>query len=291
MTLIRCILSFLVIVSGVVDAAICYNPDRSTTDNVPCNIDAGNSTCCAKGASCLSNNLCLDPTFRGQDGLSINNKYYRGACTDKTWNSTACAPICKTKLPGFGEGVVYCGSGEYCCQEDASNCCDSNSAKKFNLGEPKIFNIAGNQVVGTAVSVPSATSSGSRTSSSTSSSSPSPTNDSGASSTTSDQDPPNNSKGKTLALSLGIGLSLGILLIAITIGAFWWIKRLQRRQKETQIEMKAQLKEQELRFDNMEHALRQAYFDGRQFELPSREEVSHEVGDRGEKTTYRHEVE
>ena len=72
-------------------AQTCYFPDQETVakDYTPCNSsaidDVGGTTCCAGGASCLSNNLC----YLIWD-MSIN----MGACTDRTWNSPGCFQGC-----------------------------------------------------------------------------------------------------------------------------------------------------------------------------------------------------
>ncbi|OMP89283.1 hypothetical protein BK809_0006004 [Diplodia seriata] len=62
----------------------CYYPDKSTSDDTPCDSTAEYSACCGSGATCMANGLCL------ADGL-----FSRGSCTDQTWKSDACAQQCQ----------------------------------------------------------------------------------------------------------------------------------------------------------------------------------------------------
>ena len=52
---------------------------------VPCDPSARHSACCALGESCTENGLC----YSGSGGI------YRGACTDSTWQDSACAKVCR----------------------------------------------------------------------------------------------------------------------------------------------------------------------------------------------------
>ena len=62
----------------------CYFPNASPSTDIPCG-SSGASSCCGSSEFCMDNGLC----FGG--GLVS-----RGSCTDKTWNSEACAGYCKT---------------------------------------------------------------------------------------------------------------------------------------------------------------------------------------------------
>src|SRR6266536_6000704 len=64
------------------------NPDPSTgaPDDHPCNPDADASVCCGTGWTCLSDGVCKI----NEEGTDF---YYRGTCTDFSWNSQSC--------PGF----------------------------------------------------------------------------------------------------------------------------------------------------------------------------------------------
>jgi hypothetical protein len=72
--------------------ATCYYPDDSVTpEDVSCRY-TGNSSCCSIGWICLSNGLCQNPspTINDHGG----GKYYRGSCTDPTFDSPNCAAVC-----------------------------------------------------------------------------------------------------------------------------------------------------------------------------------------------------
>lgn len=71
-----------------VTSAACYQPDGTILqDDTACNPNAEQSYCCATGWSCLSDGICLI----NQSG---SNFYYRGTCTDKSWDSQKCPQFC-----------------------------------------------------------------------------------------------------------------------------------------------------------------------------------------------------
>lgn len=87
--------SLLLLAAGIARTTAqrnCWFPDGNTeTIDVPCNTNADESACCGPTAFCLSNGLCLD-----------SGVVSRGSCTDRTWNSSACAQQCtdgKTATP------------------------------------------------------------------------------------------------------------------------------------------------------------------------------------------------
>ena len=70
--------------------ATCYYPDKSrATAYEACNStlagpDGVGSACCASGDICTTGGFCLNGDYYP----------YRGACTDRSWNSNSCASEC-----------------------------------------------------------------------------------------------------------------------------------------------------------------------------------------------------
>ena len=70
--------------------ATCYFPDKSiATGYELCNStlagpNGSGSACCATGDICTTGGFCLNDMYYP----------YRGACTDKSWNSESCATEC-----------------------------------------------------------------------------------------------------------------------------------------------------------------------------------------------------
>src|ERR1700712_3184783 len=87
------LLSIALYAYSALAASICYMPNglvNTQNSDKPCNASAPVSACCGDTASCLSNGMCkLEATE--DTGIS----YARGTCTDKTWNSPACPPMCQ----------------------------------------------------------------------------------------------------------------------------------------------------------------------------------------------------
>ena len=59
-------------------SALCYYPNGTASDDVPCNEGAGDTFCCGISYACLSNKLCY-----GTIG-SASAHFGRGSCSDKT---------------------------------------------------------------------------------------------------------------------------------------------------------------------------------------------------------------
>ena len=70
--------------------ATCYFPDKSIASGFElCNStlvgpNGGESACCTAGDICTTGGFCLNDMYYP----------YRGACTDKSWNSDNCASEC-----------------------------------------------------------------------------------------------------------------------------------------------------------------------------------------------------
>lgn len=75
----------------LVNGSACYMADGSTTGYgntgyplVPCDATAPNSACCAVTDDCLDTGICL----------SGQGYFYRGGCTDASWQTPECAAVC-----------------------------------------------------------------------------------------------------------------------------------------------------------------------------------------------------
>lgn len=74
-------------------ATLCYNPDGSVSNDVPCNSTASVSVCCTQGFICTANMLCQPQGW--YDNTTGNPlQLIRGTCTDKSWSSNKCPGYC-----------------------------------------------------------------------------------------------------------------------------------------------------------------------------------------------------
>ena len=75
-----------------IGAQTCYQPDGTEDpgDN-PCRAPSSTqaSACCGRSDLCLDNSLCLSQTG------TINGGFWRGTCTDRTWQSVECPRYCQ----------------------------------------------------------------------------------------------------------------------------------------------------------------------------------------------------
>jgi hypothetical protein len=69
----------------------CYFPSGGLTGGAACFPDQENSRCCGYGWTCMSNGLCKVSQANLQN---FKLQYYRGSCTDKTWDSPSCPHVC-----------------------------------------------------------------------------------------------------------------------------------------------------------------------------------------------------
>lgn len=211
----------------------CFTPDGSASTDLSCSSDASQpSICCRKGYSCTTSNFCIDSAnIDPSTGLSASSIYIRGTCTDKTWGSPECGTHCLAGVPNGGELVVDCGGGTYCCTNSTglgpvgAGCCRNDTIAKFDAGVPSVFAVAG-EPGSSSLSAPSSTPT-----------TPSPNESEGLSSSPTSisaaTNSPNNgqadSKNNSNRVAIGVGVSLGLLLVAVTAGAIWWIRKLNRR--------------------------------------------------------------
>ena len=108
-------------------AQTCYNPDGSVLDATtysPCFPSLGTTHCCALGATCLSNGLCLSKW-----DTSLNT----GGCTDSAWADPACFLKCAADKLGEISTLYRCNNYHWCCSAggNTTSCCDDPQAKLF----------------------------------------------------------------------------------------------------------------------------------------------------------------
>ncbi|KAF2182080.1 hypothetical protein K469DRAFT_691683 [Zopfia rhizophila CBS 207.26] len=81
------------------------------------------------GDQYLSNGLCYYP---GGEYM------FRGACTDKLWQSSSYFQHCKGgDMDNSYDELVSCGGDRYCCYSDGSTCCNDGS-KVFTVGSASV---------------------------------------------------------------------------------------------------------------------------------------------------------
>ncbi|KAK2797824.1 hypothetical protein FQN50_009068 [Emmonsiellopsis sp. PD_5] len=197
-------------------ATICYTPDGSISNDMPCNPAAEVSVCCEDTFVCTENKLCQPMDwYNGTDGDPL--QLIRGTCTDKTWESPECPGRCIAESPGGGEWVMRCGSGseEYCCSD--ASCC-KNGGKRYNLGNSSMSAIAGQQVLTTTQSSRPTSTSTSMSITTSTLTDPTPTaletdgTSPGAST---------NSHSKTIAIGVGVGAGCGVVILGCLLFLFW----------------------------------------------------------------------
>ncbi|KAI1620716.1 hypothetical protein EDD37DRAFT_167713 [Exophiala viscosa] len=122
------VLSIVFLLAPRVAWATCYwqnstlAPDSQYSiaqDDTACFPDQDNSPCCGTGWTCMSDGVC----YIEQEGESF---YYRGTCTDRTWDSQQCPGWCfaesEWKHPTASTG--NCGLSE----ADLTSTADSNTS-------------------------------------------------------------------------------------------------------------------------------------------------------------------
>ena len=90
------VLSLVLLLAPQLASATCYwqnstlapdDPYSIAPDDTACFPDQDNSPCCGTGWTCLSDGVC----FIREDETDF---YYRGTCTDRTWDSQQCPGWC-----------------------------------------------------------------------------------------------------------------------------------------------------------------------------------------------------
>ncbi|KAL8945883.1 MAG: hypothetical protein Q9222_007642 [Ikaeria aurantiellina] len=231
----RGILPFILLSAFISTAsADCFYPngtDRNegtdvtpgTEAYVPCNQVNPFSMCCRYGGDdCLPNGLCQGYASDGSKPV------WRESCTDPTWTSPYCLRLCVTGEDAKGldrnsndETVHQCPDGSYCCGQYNTTCCDAGDGQWIVNGQATRIN-------------PNATttssSSASTTSSSTSSTS---TTTITAAAGQGNLSASSNSGSGTPTGAIAGGVVGGIAVIAIGIGAIWYLRRRSKKSNQS----------------------------------------------------------
>ncbi|KAF6836219.1 hypothetical protein CMUS01_05476 [Colletotrichum musicola] len=121
----------------------CYAPNGDIADNstyIPCNKLGINqvgyfSSCCALDGDVEEQDVC------SSSALCINRqgKPMRGFCTDMTWKSNACVPVCMDEESGGSSSnssfLTPCndGTATYCCGDSNTTCCGTDKAFSISV--------------------------------------------------------------------------------------------------------------------------------------------------------------
>ncbi|KAE8381874.1 hypothetical protein BDV26DRAFT_254789 [Aspergillus bertholletiae] len=202
-------------------ATLCYTPDGTISNDVPCNTTASVSVCCQEGFICTSNLLCQPQGWwDGTDGNPL--QFIRGTCTDKSWSSPLCPGRCVAESVSGGEWVMRCGNttSNYCCSAD--DCCSNKSFSQLSLDEPTVTATAG--VVPSTTVHAATTTSASTTSSGSTTRSPTQT-----ASSSSSAGGVSSSHSKTIGIGVGVGVGCGVVMLGL-LGGFLFMRRRKVRQ-------------------------------------------------------------
>ncbi|KAL9043689.1 MAG: hypothetical protein Q9214_003133 [Letrouitia sp. 1 TL-2023] len=191
--------------------------------------------CCATfrqaADQCLKSGLCSN-TATGP------NLTWRESCTDPTWKSPSCVKLCDTGIDENGsdrhEGdtmVLPCDDGSYCCNHNATDCCDQKKGVWILNGTTTDVNPATIQTSTSSFSTPIFS-----TSSSSSAGNP-PTLLPQTSSGETSKPVPSSSPSSGAYAGIGVG-AFALLVIALGLAIFFTRKRKRQRNM-------AQLAEQE----------------------------------------------
>jgi hypothetical protein len=227
-------------------------PSSIAPDDTACFPDQTNSPCCGTGWTCLSDGVC----YIEQDG---NPFYYRGTCTDRTWNSQQCPGWCFAQNSNTSIPLAKCteanGEDWYCCPgEDNCNCDTGVDALKLGASQPTTVTVIGSTSwpgyvstssgfstsafaldgtttqIGVAASTTSVvvTSTGTKTATTTSSRSSSGTGSAAAASSTSQ---PKNVPVASNTAAISGGVIAGVVALALIGALGWFLGRRHYRRK------------------------------------------------------------
>jgi hypothetical protein len=118
--------------------AVCYYPDGSVAQDIPCTDDTTQSTCCGTGYACLglSSSFYLCAATGDELDKPGASQYVRGSCTDKSWRSGNCPSVCvdpNRDNTGGGNGLAQCPDSDdlFWCISDGLGV--ENCTTGFNL--------------------------------------------------------------------------------------------------------------------------------------------------------------
>ncbi|OIW26991.1 hypothetical protein CONLIGDRAFT_717166 [Coniochaeta ligniaria NRRL 30616] len=223
---------------AVIVAATCYYPDGSVAGSynwVPCKSTGTASTCCipSEGDVCMEDGLCN----------WVGYYYFRGACTDQTWQDPSCAQVCQGDSPTSWISLQKCTSGDYCC---GSGCCTDGTSSQFALNATATVAFTSTSTSSTATTSKktTTTTSSTRTTStsstttlaSTALASTGVTVTAASATSTSGSGGNGGSSGgssnKDLGVALGVGLAGSIIGVACAVAVFLLIRRDKKRKQQ-----------------------------------------------------------
>ncbi|EAQ83462.1 hypothetical protein CHGG_09866 [Chaetomium globosum CBS 148.51] len=205
----------------------CYYPNgQIAVSDSPCNPNADDSACCDgdKGMMCMSNNLC-----RGPGGTTV-----RSSCTDKSWDSTACAALCMTEntVPADLTSCANVTGSDttYCCDNHRVPCCDASIARFDVLpSKPQIFAIWDDSASAyLSINLPGTATTTATTTTSSSPAYPTDPPPSNTQPSSTPSNPPSPDAASAAALSLavqaGIGVGAAVLALALAVVVYLVVK-------------------------------------------------------------------
>ncbi|KAF3041989.1 hypothetical protein E8E11_000946 [Didymella keratinophila] len=216
------------------------------TKPAPCNLTAvaegKHTACCASDELCMSNGLCRNATSTPK-----TNFYWRGGCTDPTFQDPSCPNYCSLKNPWEDLLIWQCGSEDWCCNNggaapeeeryDKTNltCC---TMSQFAFSAPSPTLIATATYLGEVFSVASLSAPTTALSETLSSSTHSltPTTSVQTTSTSAAEtavSPPSKSSTSPAAVGAGVGVGVAAAILIAAVSA-WWLRRRRRRSRSQQ---------------------------------------------------------
>ncbi|KAF2255367.1 hypothetical protein BU26DRAFT_600882 [Trematosphaeria pertusa] len=211
-----------------VDAS-CFYPDGTFPDDYVYTACSGDefTSCCilTEGDQCLSNGLCYSQAA---------GYMFRGACTDKTWNSENCFQHCKGTLDDYSSSswdqLVHCGEDRYCCYSDGSTCCNDDT-KVFTVESASVIkDLSSTTSYSLPIEQPTATAgSGSKTRS-TKTGTTATTATSTAEAEASTEKPASGSSGTSKTVIIACAAA-GVAVLIIAIALVWFFVRRRYRKK------------------------------------------------------------
>ncbi|CAK7224973.1 hypothetical protein SCUCBS95973_005700 [Sporothrix curviconia] len=218
-------------------SATCYYPNGDTANDVPCNSETDESTCCGTGYACFGVSsqyyLCMATGDELQKAGA--STYVRGSCTDETWRSGNCPSVCvdpdRDDVSG-GNGVGQCPDSDteyYCISAGLGvDNCTTDYELIVYASSPTVLT-----TIGVLPSSTSSSSSSSSTSSSSSSSSSTTTSSEAASGTSSASTTTGSSRQTDAPVKekshvgVDVGATLGAVAGAaiIALAAFFFVRR------------------------------------------------------------------
>ncbi|KAK5561009.1 hypothetical protein LTR46_001319 [Exophiala xenobiotica] len=142
------ILSLILLLAPQLASATCYwqnstlapdDPYSIAPDDTACFPDQDNSPCCGTGWTCLSDGVC----FIREDETDF---YYRGTCTDRTWDSQQCPGWCFAQNSNTSIPLAKCDTAQdwFCCPGDADcNCDTGKNVVKLGATQPSTVTVIG----------------------------------------------------------------------------------------------------------------------------------------------------